>query len=54
MGVIYEIKKDKWWAEARTKSVIIHDGDKREIELDNNEFNEFQKVISKAKKLRRY
>jgi hypothetical protein len=53
MGIIYEPKKGKWWIEARTKSVIIHDCGKREIELDNEEFNDFQKTIARAKKLRR-
>lgn len=53
MGIIYEPKKGKWWIEARTKSVIIHDCGSRQIELDNEEFDEFQKTINRAKKLRR-
>lgn len=54
MGIIYEPKKgNKWYIEARTKSVMIHDGGERIIELDDNEFDEFQKVVRRAKKLRR-
>ena len=41
MGIIYEPEEGKWWIEAREKSVLIHDCDKREIELDNEEFAEF-------------
>lgn len=53
MGIIYEPKEGKWWIEARTKSVIIHDCGEREIELDNEEFDDFQKAVKRAKKLRR-
>ena len=53
MGIIYEPKKGKWWIEARTKSVLIHDCGKREIELDNEEFDEFLTILKRAKNLRR-
>lgn len=53
MGIIYEPKKGKWWIEARTKSVIIHDCGERSIELDNEEFDDFIYAIERANKLRR-
>ena len=51
MGIIYEPEEGKWWIEARTKSVVIHDCGKREIELDNEEFPDFIRAIEKARKL---
>lgn len=55
MGIIYEPKigQGKWWIETRTKSVVIHDCGKTSIELDNNEFEDFKKAVSRAMKLRR-
>lgn len=53
MCIVYEPKKGKWWIEARTKSVVIHDCGQREIELDNDEFVDFQHALTRAKKLRR-
>lgn len=53
MGIIYEPKKGKWWIEARTKSVMIHDCGKREIELDDEEFEDFLDAVKRAMKLRR-
>jgi hypothetical protein len=50
MGIIYEEENSKWFIEARTKSIVISDGD-RTIELDNEEMSNFVKLVKKAKTL---
>ena len=52
MGIIYEPEEgSKWWIEAREKSVLIHNCNKREIELDNEEFAKFIRAVERARTL---